>query len=238
MCDTNFYGRIECVLGMDHKGGGNIILDYRGVTICQDSNIVFDNFDLVVEGGEFVYLTGPVGVGKSTLLKTMYAEVPIVGGDAQLLGFDLRRLKRNHVFRLRRNMGIIFQDFQLLSDCTAYENLDIVLRALGYKVKRDRAVRIELMLNQVGLETKGYKYPHELSGGEQQRIAIARALLGEPILILADEPTANLDTESGLQIADLLHRLAREYGVAVIMATHNPLVLERYPARVIDIKGV
>lgn len=223
---------------MDHKSSGNVILDYRCVKICQDSNIVFDHLDFVVEGGEFVYLTGSVGSGKSTLLKSIYAEVPIVDGQAHLMGFDLRHIKRRDISRLRRNMGIIFQDFQLLSDCTASENLDIVLRAFGYKSKRDRSVRIEQILNQVGLEGKGYKYPHELSGGEQQRVAIARALLGEPIIVLADEPTANLDTESGLQITALLQRLATEYGAAVVMATHNPLVLERYPARVIDIESL
>lgn len=211
------------------------ILSYKQARICRNENIVFSQFDLELRAGEFVYLTGAVGAGKSTLLKSIYGESPIDEGECQVLGYELRRLKDSKRQELRRKLGIIFQDFQLLPDRTAYENLDIVLRAWGYKGERDRRERIEQALEQVGLGTKGYKYPSELSGGEQQCVAIARAMLGEPQLILADEPTANLDPESGLHVVGLLHKLAEEHGSAVLMATHNPIVLERYPARVIEI---
>lgn len=211
------------------------ILSYSDALICRDENILLQNFSLSIAEGEFVYLTGSVGSGKSTLLKTIYAEVPIQAKRAEVLGYDLTRIRKGDIPRLRRSLGIVFQDFQLLPDRTAYDNLDIVLRAFHYGNARERRARIEETLQAVGMETKGYKYPHELSGGEQQRVAIARAILGKPKLILADEPTANLDMESGLAIAELLHRLAREAGTAVVMATHNPLVLERYPSRQIDL---
>lgn len=211
------------------------ILSYKQARICRNEHIVFSEFDLELRAGEFVYLTGAVGAGKSTLLKSIYGESPIESGECQVLGYELRKLKDSKRQELRRKLGIIFQDFQLLPDRTAYENLDIVLRAWGYKNERDRRERIERALEQVGLGTKGYKYPSELSGGEQQCVAIARAMLGEPQLILADEPTANLDPESGLHVVSLLHRLAEEHGSAVLMATHNPMVLERYPARIIEI---
>lgn len=213
----------------------DIVLSYKQARICREEHVVFSGFDLEVEAGEFVYLTGSVGAGKSTLLKSIYGESPIEEGECVALGYNLRRLKDSKRQELRRKLGIIFQDFQLLQDLTAYENLDIVLRAWGYKDSRERRERIEAVLEQVGLKNKGYKYPSELSGGEQQCIAIARAILGEPKLILADEPTANLDPESGLMIAELLHNLAQEHGSAVLMATHNQLVLERYPARIIEL---
>lgn len=212
-----------------------IVLSYEGACICRDEHIVFSGFDLKIQAGEFVYLTGSVGAGKSTLLKSIYAETAIQEGSCQVLGYDLRRLKEGKRQELRRKLGIIFQDFQLLQDRTAYDNLDIVLRAWGYGEKSDRKARIEQVLEQVGLKNKGYKFPSELSGGEQQCLAIARAILGEPKLILADEPTANLDPESGLMIAHLLHRLAKEHDSAVLMATHNPLVLEQLPARMIEL---
>lgn len=214
----------------------DIVLSYKQARICRREHIIFDNFDLELHEGEFAYLTGNIGSGKSTLLKSIYGETPIAAGECFALGYDLCKLRDSKRQELRRKLGIIFQDFQLLPDCTAYENLDIVLRAWGYKQSKDRQERIERVLEQVGLRNKGYKYPNELSGGEQQCIAIARAILGEPKLILADEPTANLDSESGLHIASLLHTLAQEHGSAVLMATHNPLVLERFPARIIEIK--
>lgn len=210
------------------------LLDFKEVQIARHEHILFDEVNFRVAAGEFVYLTGPVGSGKSTLLKTISAEVPLTQGSAHVLGFDLTHIKSKDLPKLRRRLGIVFQNFQLLPDLTVQDNLDIVLRAFGVSRSSERSSRIEEALRDVGLETKSYKYPHELSGGEQQRVAIARALIGQPELILADEPTGNLDAENGLAIAELLHRLTKERGTAVIMATHNRLVLERYPARCIE----
>ena len=211
------------------------VITYEQVRICRDEHVIFSGFDLDVSAGEFVYLTGSVGTGKSTLLKSIYGECPIDDGLCQVLGYDLRELTISRRQELRRQLGIVFQDFQLLFDRTANENLDIVLRALGVKQSRERKDRITWALEQVGLKNKGYKYPSELSGGEQQCLAIARAILGKPKLILADEPTANLDKETGFQIATLLHTLAKEHQLAVIMATHNEQVLEHLPARTIEL---
>ena len=207
------------------------ILSYQGVQIARCEHILFEDFDLELSAGEFVYLVGPVGAGKSTLLKTITAELPIAKGSARVLDYELTRIKRRQLPQLRQRLGIVYQNFQLLPDMTVQGNLDIVLRAYGVKPPAERARRIEEALREVGLELKNYKYPHELSGGEQQRVAIARALIGHPELILADEPTGNLDSASGLAIVELLQRLAAERGTAVIMATHNRLVLERFPAR-------
>lgn len=211
------------------------ILSYQGVQIARREHILFEDFDLELSAGEFVYLVGPVGAGKSTLLKTITAELPIAKGSARVLNYELTRIKRRQLPQLRQRLGIVYQNFQLLPDMTVQGNLDIVLRAYGVKPPAERARRIEEALREVGLELKNYKYPHELSGGEQQRVAIARALIGHPELILADEPTGNLDSASGLAIVELLQRLAAERGTAVIMATHNRLVLERFPARCIHL---
>ena len=210
------------------------LLDFKEVQIARHEHILFEEVNFRVAAGEFVYLTGPVGSGKSTLLKTISAEVPLTQGSAHVLGFDLTHIKSKDLPKLRRRLGIVFQNFQLLPDLTVQDNLDIVLRAFGVSRSSERSSRIEEALRDVGLETKSYKYPHELSGGEQQRVAIARALIGQPELILADEPTGNLDAENGLAVAELLHRLTKERGTAVIMATHNRLVLERYPARCVE----
>lgn len=212
------------------------ILSYQGVQIARREHILFEDFDLELSAGEFVYLVGPVGAGKSTLLKTITAELPIAKGSARVLDYELTRIKRRQLPQLRQRLGIVYQNFQLLPDMTVQGNLDIVLRAYGVKPPAERARRIEEALREVGLELKNYKYPHELSGGEQQRVAIARALIGHPELILADEPTGNLDSASGLAIVELLQRLAAERGTAVIMATHNRLVLERFPARCIHLE--
>lgn len=210
------------------------LLDFKEVQIARHEHILFEEVNFRVAAGEFVYLTGPVGSGKSTLLKTISAEVPLTQGSARVLGFDLTHIKSKDLPKLRRRLGIVFQNFQLLPDLTVQDNLDIVLRAFGVSRSSERSSRIDEALRDIGLETKSYKYPHELSGGEQQRVAIARALIGQPELILADEPTGNLDAENGLAIAELLHRLTKERGTAVIMATHNRLVLERYPARCVE----
>lgn len=190
------------------------------------------NVNFQLEEGQFVYLIGRVGSGKSSLMKTMYAEVPIEMGEARIFDYDLSAIRRKDVPMLRRQIGVVFQDFQLLSDRSVYDNLLFVLKATGWKNKTDIDERINEVLSEVGMEHKSYKMPHELSGGEQQRIAIARALLNRPKLILADEPTGNLDQETGHQIMSLLYRICAE-GTAVIMATHNIQLTEDFPARVV-----
>ena len=205
------------------------IIEYDNVEIERADRLVMKNVTFSIEEGEFRYLVGKVGSGKSSLMKTMYAEVEIPRGDrAEVLGFDLLNLRRRDIPMLRRKVGIVFQDFQLLQDRSAAANLRFVLAATGWKSKSDMDDRIAEVLKAVGMENKAYKMPHELSGGEQQRIVIARALLNSPKLILADEPTGNLDPQTGYQIVSLLHRLAED-GTAVLMATHNMQMVEDFP---------
>ena len=206
------------------------IIDYKNVEVLRKELLVLKNVNFQLEEGQFVYLIGRVG--KSSLMKTMYAEVPIEMGEARIFDYDLSAIRRKDVPMLRRQIGVVFQDFQLLSDRSVYDNLLFVLKATGWKNKTDIDERINEVLSEVGMEHKSYKMPHELSGGEQQRIAIARALLNRPKLILADEPTGNLDQETGHQIMSLLHRICAE-GTAVIMATHNIQLTEDFPARVV-----
>ena len=191
---------------------------------------VLDRVDLQVAAGEIVYLIGRIGSGKSSLLKTLYGEVPLFEGDGTVAGFDLRRLKSKDISALRRSMGIVFQDLQLLSDCNAFENLAFILRATGWKNNNEIGARVDEVLRQVGLENRHHKRPFELSGGERQKLMIARALLNSPKLILADEPTVNLDPVAAEDIVALFHSIAAS-GTAVIMATHNTTLLESYPAR-------
>lgn len=208
------------------------IIDYKNVEVLRKELLVLKNVNFQLEEGQFVYLIGRVGSGKSSLMKTMYAEVPIEMGEARIFDYDLSAIRRKDVPMLRRQIGVVFQDFQLLSDRSVYDNLLFVLKATGWKNKTDIDERINEVLSEVGMEHKSYKMPHELSGGEQQRIAIARALLNRPKLILADEPTGNLDQKTGHQIMSLLHRICAE-GTAVIMATHNIQLTEDFPARVV-----
>lgn len=208
------------------------IIDYKNVEVLRKELLVLKNVNFQLEEGQFVYLIGRVGSGKSSLMKTMYAEVPIEMGEVRIFDYDLSAIRRKDVPMLRRQIGVVFQDFQLLSDRSVYDNLLFVLKATGWKNKTDIDERINEVLSEVGMEHKSYKMPHELSGGEQQRIAIARALLNRPKLILADEPTGNLDQETGHQIMSLLHRICAE-GTAVIMATHNIQLTEDFPARVV-----
>lgn len=208
------------------------IIDYKNVEVLRKELLVLKNVNFQLEEGQFVYLIGRVGSGKSSLIKTMYAEVPIEMGEARIFDYDLSAIRGKDVPMLRRQIGVVFQDFQLLSDRSVYDNLLFVLKATGWKNKTDIDERINEVLSEVGMEHKSYKMPHELSGGEQQRIAIARALLNRPKLILADEPTGNLDQETGHQIMSLLHRICAE-GTAVIMATHNIQLTEDFPARVV-----
>lgn len=208
------------------------VIDYKNVEILRKEHVVLKNVNLEVEEGEFLYIIGKVGSGKSSLLKSMYAEIPVETGEAHVLDYEISAIKRKKIPMLRREIGIVFQDFQLLTDRTVYENLLFVLQATGWKNKSDMDDRIEEVLKEVGMITKSYKMPHELSGGEQQRIVIARALLNRPRLILADEPTGNLDPATGEQIVRYLHRIASE-GTAVIMATHNLSLLDTFPGKVL-----
>ncbi len=209
-----------------------MLVDYKNVTVERAARVVLKNISFQVEEGEFCYLTGRVGSGKSSLLKTMYAEVEIPEGDrAEVLGYDILKIRQKQVPFLRRSMGIVFQDFQLLQDRSAAANLRFVLRATGWKSKSEIEDRIAEVMKAVGMENKAYKMPHELSGGEQQRVVIARALLNSPRLILADEPTGNLDPKTGYQILELLHKLSAQ-GTGVVMATHNLQMVEDFPARV------
>lgn len=209
------------------------IITYKGVEIRRAEKQVLNNVSFSIGEGEFCYLVGRVGSGKSSLLKSMYAEVPIFYGDkANVLDYDMLALKKKQVPYLRRNIGIVFQDFQLLQDRSVYDNLAFVLRATGWRSRNEMEQRIEDVLIDVGMQNKSYKMPHELSGGEQQRIVIARALLNNPKLILADEPTGNLDPQTGITIVTLLHSLATN-GHSVLMATHNLQLCEDFPARVL-----
>lgn len=211
----------------------NSVIDYQSVEIRRAEKTVLKDVSFSMGEGEFCYLVGRVGSGKSSLLKSMYADVPVESGSkAEVLGYNLIGIKRKQIPMLRRNIGIVFQDFQLLQDRSVYENLAFVLRATGWKGKAEMEHRIEDVLIDVGMTHKSYKMPHELSGGEQQRIVIARALLNNPKLILADEPTGNLDPQTGISIVTLLHNLA-DNGHSVLMATHNLQLCEDFPARVI-----
>lgn len=208
------------------------VIEYSNVELHRQDLIALKNVSLSIEEGEFVYLIGKVGSGKSSLLKSIYADIPIAAGEAHVLDYDLNTIKRKNIPYLRREIGIVFQDFQLLNDRNAYSNLRFVLEATGWKNKEDIEQRIEEVLRGVGMLKKSYKKPHELSGGEQQRLAIARALLNKPRIILADEPTGNLDPATGEAIARRLHDIASS-GTAVIMATHNLALVEQFPARVL-----
>lgn len=207
------------------------LIAYRNVDIYQKEQLVLKNVSITAESGQFYYLIGKVGSGKSSLLKTMYAELP-VEGTASVLNYNLSGIKEKEIPYLRRKIGIIFQDFQLLTDRTVFENLSFVLKATDWKDKDAMEKRIGEVLAQVGMANKGYKMPHELSGGEQQRIVIARALLNQPKLILADEPTGNLDPETGKGLVDLLHSICKNEDTTIIMATHNLTLLETHPGHV------
>lgn len=212
-------------------GVGEALIRYTDVEIHLQELCVLNDVNLELHKGEFVYLVGKVGSGKTSLLKTFYGELDIASGEAEVLGYDMLHIKRKHIPQLRRKLGIVFQDFQLLTDRTVYDNLEFVLRATGWKSKGEIKDKIEEVLNLVGMSNKGYKLPNELSGGEQQRIVIARAVLNSPEIILADEPTGNLDSETGHAIAELLHGIS-EAGALVVMTTHNLQLLREFPGKV------
>lgn len=204
------------------------LIRYKNVNINQQELGVLEDVNLELNKGEFVYLIGKVGSGKTSLLKTIYGELDIQSGDAEVLGYNMSNIKRKHIPQLRRRLGIVFQDFQLLTDRNVQSNLSFVLRATGWSNKIAIKERIDEVLDQVGMTGKGYKMPNELSGGEQQRIVIARAILNRPEIILADEPTGNLDSETGRQIVELLKSICAS-GSAIMMTTHNLHLLSEYP---------
>ena len=204
------------------------LIRYKNVNINQQELGVLEDVNLELNTGEFVYLIGKVGSGKTSLLKTIYGELDIQSGDAEVLGYNMSNIKRKHIPQLRRRLGIVFQDFQLLTDRNVHSNLSFVLRATGWSNKIAIKERIDEVLDQVGMTGKGYKMPNELSGGEQQRIVIARAILNRPEIILADEPTGNLDSETGRQIVELLKSICAS-GSAIMMTTHNLHLLSEYP---------
>ncbi len=208
------------------------VVNYRNVEINRKEHAVLHGVTFALDPGEFVYLIGSVGSGKSSLMKSLYAEVPVTGGDATVMGYDMMTIQRKDIPYLRRQIGIVFQDFQLLSDRSVYDNLRFVLEATGWTDDSMMNNRINEVLSQVGMDKKCYKHPHELSGGEQQRVVIARALLNKPKLIIADEPTGNLDPTTGEIITRLMHSIASQ-GTTVLMATHNLALVEQFPARVL-----
>ncbi len=208
------------------------IIKFTDADILQGDHAVLKQVNLTISKGEFVYLIGKVGSGKSSLIKTIHAEIPLISGEGMVAGFDLRKLKTKEIPFLRRKLGIVFQDFQLLTDRSVFDNLEFVLRATGWKSQPEIKKRVEEVLEKVGVANKGYKMTHQLSGGEQQRVCIARALLNEPEIILADEPTGNLDPEASEDILKLLLELSYNERT-VIMATHNYTLLKRFVARTI-----
>jgi cell division transport system ATP-binding protein len=209
------------------------IAELKNVNIYQSNALILGNVNLSVSKGEFVYLVGKTGTGKSSLLRTLYGDLPLREGEGTVVGFDLKKITWKTVPYLRRNLGVVFQDFQLLTDRNVHENLSFVLKSTGWKENNLIEEKINDVLDKVGLKTKGFKMPFELSGGEQQRVDIARAMLNSPKLILADEPTGNLDPETSDDIMQLLFQIARDYGTSVIMATHDYIVLQKFPSRVL-----
>lgn len=212
------------------------LIEYRNVELHRNDVVVLKNVNLSIVEGELVYLTGKVGSGKSSFLKSLYAEIPIAAGYAEVLGRDMVKLRRRDIPMLRREIGIVFQDFRLLPDRSVFDNLMFVLGATGWKDRAEKSERIETVLREMGMLNKGYKMPHALSGGEQQRVVMARALLNRPKLLIADEPTGNLDPETSEIIMRRFHEIAMG-GTTVVMATHNLSMIERYPSRTLRFSG-
>jgi cell division transport system ATP-binding protein len=214
----------------------DIIIELKDCQIWQQDHLVLSNVNLIVRKGEYMYLVGKVGSGKTSLIKTLNAQIPLKEGTGVVTGYNLSKIRNREIPLLRRKLGIVFQDFQLLIDRSVHDNLEFVLRATGWKNKTEIEERIGDVLEKVGLERKGYKMPHQLSGGEQQRVVIGRALLNDPNIILADEPTGNLDPETSEGIVRLLKDIGTT-GRAVIVATHNHTILKRFPARTVKCDG-
>lgn len=208
----------------------NTLIEFNNAAITQKDHLVLNEVTFKVDKGEFIYLIGKVGSGKTSIIKTINAEIPVKSGELFVAGYNLQKIKKKQIPYLRRKMGVVFQDFQLLTDRNVYNNLYFVLKATGWKNKTEINDQINKVLENVGLVNKGYKMPHQLSGGEQQRVAIARALLNNPNIILADEPTGNLDPDTSSEIMRLLQEISQN-GCAVIMATHNYSFLKKFPSR-------
>lgn len=209
------------------------IIELKNVNIYQGDNLILQDVNLTVNKGEFVYLVGKTGTGKSSLLKTLYGELSLKEGQGTVAGYDLRKLTWKNVPYLRRSLGMVFQDFQLLTDRNVNDNLKFVLRSIGWKDEKLMNEKVGDVLDKVGLKSKGFKMPYEMSGGEQQRVDVARALLNSPKIILADEPTGNLDPETSDEIMQLLFYIAKDYGTSVVMATHDYIVIQKFPARMV-----
>lgn len=214
--------------------GSSTIVSVKKANIMQDNAVILKDINFELEKGEFCYLIGRTGCGKSSLLKTMYADLPFVQGEIKVANFDINKISRSKVPLLRRKLGIIFQDFQLLNDRSVYDNLLFVLKATGWTDANKIKIRIAEVLLKVGLSNLAQKYPHQISGGEQQRIVVARALLNEPLILLADEPTGNLDPEVSEDIMRIFFEINKS-GTAILMATHNHQLIDKYPARILKV---
>ncbi|MDX1271899.1 cell division ATP-binding protein FtsE [Bizionia paragorgiae] len=208
----------------------NPVLEFKDASIFQGDSLVLSDVNVKINKGDFVYLIGKTGSGKSSFMKTLYADLPLKSGEGHIVDFDLKTLKEKDIPFLRRKLGVVFQDFKLLTDRTVNDNLHFVLKATGWKDKAEMSKKIESVLTKVGMKTSGFKFPHELSGGEQQRIAIARALLNDPELILADEPTGNLDPQTSVEIMEVLQEINKN-GNTILMATHDYALLLKYPSK-------
>ncbi|HCO83541.1 MAG TPA: phosphonate ABC transporter ATP-binding protein [Arenibacter sp.] len=214
----------------------NTVLELKNAAIYQRESLILSEVDVEVNKGDFVYLIGKTGTGKSSFMKTLYGDLPLTEGEGTIVDYNLRTLKEKDIPFLRRKLGVVFQDFKLLTDRNIKDNLLFVLKATGWKDQSEMNAKIEDVLDKVGMKTKGFKFPHELSGGEQQRIAIARALLNDPDLILADEPTGNLDPQTSVEVMKVLQDINKT-GRTILMATHDYALILKYPSKTLKCDG-